>query len=91
MEAYQEVRLHISEDVRGVLEERRITEEDVQKTIFQAETAGKKFVHPQTGRFLAGVRPYFVTFWVEYSPAGDGYEVHTAYQHRVKITSVEKP
>ena len=91
MAAHRKIRLYLSKELRDVLEARRITEEDVQKTIVQAEATGRKFVHPRTGRFLAGVRPYFVTFWVEYSAKDEGFEVHSAYQHRVKITSIEKP
>ena len=86
MEDHREVKLVISPEVREVLEARAIRDEDLQKTIFQAEQNAEKFVHPETGRFLAGVRPYFVTFWVEYDITPEGYLVHSAYKHRVKIT-----
>ena len=34
---------------------------------------------------MACYRPVSVTYWVEYSPRGDGYAVHNAYSHRVQI------
>jgi glutamate synthase (NADPH) small chain len=89
VDSYQQVRLIIDPNKKQLIEDRRIKEEDIKKTIFHAEQSGQKFIHPGTGHFLAGVRPYFVTVWVEYTPREDGFEIHSAYQHRVKITGEE--
>lgn len=91
MEDHPLIRLKIAPELSAVLDKRRLKEADICNTIFQAEQTGQKFVHPHTGNFLAGVRPYFVTVWVEYRPLGDGYEVLSAYQHRVKITGGTSP
>ena len=85
MDAYEMIRLHISGDVGRLMEDRGIKREDVQRTIHHAETTGEKFLDPSTGRFLASLRPYRVTYWVEYSQAGEEYEVHTAYSHRMEM------
>ena len=90
MEAHQKLKLFISPEVKAVLERRRLKEEDIQKTIWEAEQTGRKFAHHRTGHLLAGARPYFVTVWVEYTPLNDGFEIHSAYQHRVKITGEDK-
>ncbi len=86
MEQHHQVRLVIDPEVRKVIEKRRLKDEEIQKTIFHAEKTGQKFIHPETGNFLAGQRAYFVTVWVEYRPCDDGFEIYSAYQHRVKIT-----
>jgi hypothetical protein len=91
MEKHPTIKLFISPEVKTLLDKRRLKEDDLRKTIQHAEQTGQKFEHPPSGHFLAGLRPYFVTVWVEYSPRDDGYEVHSAYQHRVKVTGVEKP
>jgi hypothetical protein len=85
MDAYEQVRLHIPEEVERLIEDRRILKEDVQKTIHHAETTGEKFINPSTGRSLASSRPDRVTYWVEYSRVGDDFHVHSAYSHRMEM------
>lgn len=84
MNAYEQVGLNISEEVQHLLENRHILIEDLQKVIHHAETTGEKFIDPSSGRSLAFLRPARVTFWVEYSPAGDGFQIHSAYVHRME-------
>jgi Fe-S oxidoreductase len=79
------IALHISEELRTILEERMILVEDVRRTIAHAEQTGDKIENPVTGRSMASFRPVTVTYWVEYSPAGDGFEVHNAYSHRMEV------
>jgi glutamate synthase (NADPH) small chain len=85
MEAYEQVSLHISEDVERLIDSRHILKEDLQKTIHHAETTGEKFINPSTSRSLASLRPGRVTYWVEYSQVSEGYEIHTAYSHRMEM------
>ncbi|MDD5207560.1 MAG: hypothetical protein PHS17_19175 [Desulfobacterales bacterium] len=80
-----QIRLFIDPEVRTILEHRRLKDEDLQKTLSEAEQTGKKFVHPHTAHFLAGVRQGSVTVWVEYNPHEDGFKIHSAYQHRVEV------
>jgi hypothetical protein len=91
MNAYNEIRLHIPEEVERLMEGRGILTEDVQKTIYHAETTGKKFINPFTGRSLASLRPDRVTYWVEYSQVGEDYQVHSAYSHRMEMKRKGKP
>lgn len=91
METHADIEVIMSEETARLMEERRITIEDIRKTIFHAESTSEKFVHPVTGHFLAGVRPYFVTFWVEYEVTEEGYKVFTGYSHRVKVTGLSQP
>jgi hypothetical protein len=86
MEDHRKIVLHMAPEVQALLEERRILIEDLQKVIDHAETTGAKLVHPKTGHLKASFKPYKVTFWVEYSPSGDGYIVHNAYSHRMEVS-----
>jgi hypothetical protein len=85
MDAYEQIRLHIPEEVGRIMEDRRILREDLQKAIHHAETTGEKFINPSTGRSLASMRPDRVTYWVEYSRVGEDYRVHSAYSHRMEM------
>lgn len=77
--------LIISEAVADRMAERRIGRQDVLETIRQAETTGAKFINAGTGRSLAFLRPDRVTYWVEYSRSAGGFEVHSAYSHRMEM------
>jgi glutamate synthase (NADPH/NADH) small chain len=85
MSGYEEISLSIPEDVRDLMDERRILREDVQKTIYHAETTGEKFVDPSRARSLAFFRPDRVTYWVEYSRVGEDYRIYTVYSHRMEM------
>lgn len=85
MNTYEHIHLHIHKDVEHLMEVRGIVREDVQETIYHAETTGEKFVNPSTGRSLASLRPDRVTYWVEYTRVGDDYQVHSAYSHRMEM------
>jgi hypothetical protein len=85
MNTYEEIRLHIPEELERLMEDRRILREDVQKTIHHAETTGEKFINPSTNRSLASLRPNRVTYWVEYSLVEEDYRVHSTYSHRMEM------
>jgi glutamate synthase (NADPH/NADH) small chain len=85
MEEHKEIVLHVSSEVREVLDKRRILVTDIKEVIYHAEGSGEIFVHAETGHRKAFFRPHKVTFWVEYSPADQGYDVHTAYAHRMNV------
>ena len=85
MNEYEQIRLHIPEEVERLIKGRRILKEDLQKTIHHAETTGEKFINPATGRSLASLRPDRVTYWVEYSRVGEDYHVHSTYSHRMEM------
>jgi hypothetical protein len=82
---YEQINLHITKDIETLMRDRGIQHEDVQKTIYHAETTGKKFINPDAGHFLTSFRPDRVTYWVEYSMVGEDYEIHTAYSHRTEM------
>ena len=85
MEQHQKIRLKMDAKVRELLDRRRILDEDVQKVIHHAQETGDRLFHPETGRYKASFNPYKTTFWIEYTPVGDGYEIHNAYAHRMEV------
>lgn len=87
---YDKLKLTMSSDVLKRIDERRILGEDIRKVIFHGETSGKKMRSRENGNFLAYLQPENVTFWVEYAPNEDGFEVVNAYCHRMKIVGMMK-
>jgi glutamate synthase (NADPH/NADH) small chain len=85
MESHQNIKLEISRQVAERMDRRRILEEDLQRVIQHAEASGERLFHPASGHHKAAYAPHKVTFWVEYSPTGDGYVVHNAYAHRMEV------
>ena len=77
--------LIITPEVEGLLEQRLIRAEEVRQTIAYAESIGRRFQEPSTGRLLAPHTIGSVTYWVEYSVDGDRFVVHSAYAHRMEI------
>lgn len=84
-EAYEAIRLYLSNEVLALMEERLILVEDIQQVIAHAEQSGQKLLNPESGHFLAHFRPNTVTYWVEYVPQDDGYRVLNAYSHRMEV------
>ncbi len=85
VEESEKILLIMSEDVATRLEERRILHEDIRTIIDRAERSGEKLHNTRLGRWVAQSRPRHITYWVEYSPEGNGFRVHNAYSHRMEI------
>jgi hypothetical protein len=85
------INLHIPEEIKRLMEDRKITAEDLQNVIDHAETTGQKFINPATGHSLASLRPDRVTYWAEYSRVGETYQIHSAYSHRMEMKRKGKP
>lgn len=90
VEDYEKIVMDMSEEVRRRIDERRILEDDIRKVILHAEESGKRLRNAGTGHFLASLQSENVTFWVEYSPGDNGFTVHNAYCHRMKIVGIKQ-
>ena len=82
---HEEVSLIISDEVRKKLEDRLILEDNIREIIYEAEKTGGKIVNPKTGYYTAHKKIGIVTFWVEYEKAGELFNIHSAYSHRIQI------
>ena len=77
--------LHISSEVRSVMEDSLILDADVRAVIEYAERTGNKLQNRSSGHLIASFRPAHVTYWVEYAPAESGFTIYDAYCHRLEI------
>ena len=84
-EPYEKIKLILTDNVRKLLEDRMILVEDIQKVIEYAERTQNKLQNSTNGNYLAHYCPTRVTYWVEYRSNDEGYEVITAYCHRMSI------
>jgi hypothetical protein len=78
----QAMKLEITQELRSFLEVRHILDDDLKRVIDHAERTGEKLFEHGSERFLSKLRAKDVYFYVEYSLAKEGYQVHTAYTHR---------
>lgn len=77
--------LFMSPEVRALAEKRLILESDIRAVIRHAEASGAKIRNRESGHCIAGYRPAAVTYWIEYSPEGDGFVIHNVYSHRMTV------
>ncbi|MBP1765097.1 MAG: gltA: glutamate synthase homotetrameric, partial [Firmicutes bacterium] len=85
-ERHLDVTIVVPEQVRPILEERMILDEDIRKVIAYAERSGNKLKHMGSGCYIAYLQIANVTYWVEYSLGNDTFIVRNAYSHRITIT-----
>lgn len=80
-----ELKLYMTDEVRERLNDRLILDSDVIRTIDYAERENDKFLDSKTGQFVACHNYLNVYFWIYYAAEADGYRVHNAYSHRMRI------
>ena len=81
-----ELGFHMSHDTFKTMRSRLIRPDAVREVIVHAEATGDKLYLPGKNRYLARMRHYGATIYVDYSvePSG-GYTIHTAYGYNVEI------
>ena len=85
-EPYHSLRLNISREVTDKLNRELIHQDNVKKTIYQAETGNNKVLDPESGSYSSHLLQGYTTYWITYKPSGDGsFDVLNAYKHRMKI------
>ena len=77
--------LVVSEEVRETLDRRMILLTDLYDVFDQMRETGDAIKDDQTGETLTRARLGNVTFWVNYADIEGGYEVKSAYSHRMTI------
>lgn len=84
-EPFESIEVKFTEQAATSMEDRRILKSDVQKVLLYTRETGKRFVHGETGHFLAYYRPLVVTYWVEFEETDGGYLVHNTWSHRMHV------
>jgi ferredoxin len=62
-----------------------ILDEDISAVIEHCEGTGNKLVNPETRHLTGHLQRGIITYWVEYEPQEEGFEVFNAYCHRMMI------
>lgn len=84
--SWEDVKLKMSSEVKSMLDERHILEDEIKQVIAHAEESGEKLFQPGTNIYLSKLRLGKASFYVKYSVEGDGYTVQSAYAHKSEIT-----
>ena len=81
-----ELGIHMSHDTFNTIKSRLIRPDAVKEVIAHAESTGDKLYLPGKNRYLARMRHYGATIYVDYSvELAGGYTILTAYGHEVEI------
>jgi hypothetical protein len=79
------MQIEITPQVESLLDERRISLDDIRRVIEFAEETKNLFTNRVTGHCLAQLSVGTVTCWVEYGREFDAITIYGAYTHRMKI------
>jgi len=79
------IKLIMTPAIAELLNKRHILQEDVRMVLFESEKSGRYLIDPTNEHRLACHRPRRVTYWVEYLPKESGFEIFTAYSHRMVL------
>ena len=84
-EEYENLKLHIPEEVQDKMDQQLILLDDVKKVIYWAEKSGTKLFDTKSKRHIAHFREDVFTYWVEYRAKDSEYEILNVYSHRLKL------
>ncbi len=79
------MKLYISEELKQRMSADLILESDVAEVIRRCEEEDRKLMDPQNGHFIGHKKIMNMTYWTEYLPKEDGFEVFAAYAHRMSL------
>ena len=79
----EKMKLKMSEELKQRMSDDLILESDIAQVIRHCEEDDAKLVDPESGHFFGHLKIKNMTYWAEYLPAGDGYELFSAYCHRM--------
>jgi len=62
-----------------------LLETDIEAVVEHCERSGRKVINPENGHFAGHLQIGNVTYWAEYFPVDNGFELVKAYSHRMSI------
>ena len=77
--------LEISDDVKRIMLDRHILDQDLIQVIQYAEKTGEKLYQKDSECFLAKLKLNTVYFYAEYAPVEGGYRIYNTYSHRFTL------
>lgn len=78
-------KIEMEDDVRQVMEDRHILENDLVQVIQYAEKTGDKLYREDSDHLMAKFKANTVYFYAEYSPIEGGYRIYNTYSHRFTL------
>ena len=76
-----------TDEARAMMDERMILTTDVIRVLQNLRETGEAIFDEETGLSIARARLGNVTFWVKYKEFDGGYEIISAYSHRMNIVN----
>jgi len=86
--SYETIQLNISDKLKEKMDYELILEEEVQSVIEFCEREGIRAFDPQSGHYTAHQRIGIITYWIEYLPNGNQFDIYSVYSHRMQIVEV---
>jgi Fe-S oxidoreductase len=77
--------LRIAPQLKRKLSDEMILETNIEAVIEYCESSGRKVLNPRFGHFAGYLQIGNMTYWAEYLPADEGFELVNAYSHRMSI------
>ena len=74
-----------TDEALAMMDNRMILKSDVIQVLEHLRETGEAILDGETGLCIARARLGNVTFWVKYKETATGYQVHSAYSHRMNI------
>lgn len=81
------ISITVDEELVGLMEERGIKLEDIERVIVQSEEAGDFLYDADEDKYLAKKRFGEFTVYAGYTKLAEMYMLHNAYGHRVQLES----
>ena len=89
--APQDFPLHIDAALLARMEAAHILRQDAEAAVQGIARTGRCFLEQDSGHLVGSWRPRNVTFWVEFSQCGEGYMLHDAWCHRMRVPGATQP
>lgn len=86
---WDDIMINVPDDVRIKMEDKMLTDSNVKETIWSCEQSGEGFYSPETDAYLGCLVKPALTYWVEYSKNGDGFDIRNVYCHRMHFRESE--
>ena len=85
MEEKRPFSLIIAPEVRQKISNEMILETEIISVIEHSESSGRKVLDPDSGHFIGHLQVGNMTYWAEYAPVENSFELFNAYSHRMSI------
>lgn len=79
------IKLIISKEVQEKMNNLKILEEDICEVLELCESLGRRVFNSEKATYTCFRELGYITYWVEYRPVGEKYEIVNVYTHRIKI------